>query len=199
MTTHPIDLQDAGGLCAEHHLGVAVADRVEEVPGGHRRSQHLGQIVGGGVDADAAAFGLRHERAAVHVRAGDLIDGDSALHSLHVPDHRHRGVRQDFVRAEEGLPWRDRQQICPERVDLRQEVCLGRGRHADDGDHRTDPDRDAKRRQGRTQPSGPRPLKRGTEQLRGRQSCPGDALARTRRDGGGAHWRSSETISPSRI
>jgi hypothetical protein len=68
---------------------------------------------------------------------------------LHVADHRDSRVGEDFARAKERLPWRYRQEVGPERVDLGQEGCLrGRG-HTDDGDHRADPDRDPERGQAR--------------------------------------------------
>ena len=51
--------------------------------------------------------------------------------------------------AEERLPRRDRQQVGAEPVDRREQVGLARGRHADDRDHRADPDRDPKRRERR--------------------------------------------------
>ena len=58
----PVDLEDAGRLGAEHHLGVAGAHGVEEVAGGHRRAHApAGRFVAGGVDADPAGL-LRRAR-----------------------------------------------------------------------------------------------------------------------------------------
>ena len=60
--------EDAGGLGAEHDLRVAIADHVEEVAGRHRRADHLGQVVAGRVDADAAGLDCGHERRAARSR-----------------------------------------------------------------------------------------------------------------------------------
>ena len=192
--------EDARGLGAEHDLRVAVGDGVEEVPRRHRGADDLRQVVAGRVDADPAGLLRGHERGAEHGGARDLVDGGVVVDVLHVVDHRHRRVRQDLVVALEVLTGRDRQQVRPELVDRREQVRLARGRDADDGDHRADPDRDPERRQRRSQPPGAQALERDAEQLARRQPRGVEAIRVPAAQAAAVLIRrSSPTISPSRI
>ena len=58
------------------------AGGIQEVAGGRRTLPIRRADLRGSIDADPTGLGLRHERAAVHVGAGNLIDGGVAVHLL---------------------------------------------------------------------------------------------------------------------
>ncbi len=119
---------------------------------------------------------------------------------LHVADHRHRGVGQHLVVAGEGRARRHRQQVGAERVDRRPAGWPGwrrtrRRRRPSRRSRSRSPAPTARPAAGAcAAPAARRRTARAAAGARSRCGAPAG-----RRSGGGAHRRSSPTISPSRI
>jgi hypothetical protein len=123
---------------------------------GDGRPYRLGQAETGRLDGEGVRVDAGDERVAVDVgvRRPGLFDfGDRADPS----DHSRRGQGQLGGVAGERLAVRHRQQVCPEPVDLGKQAGLRGGGQAENGDDRSDADRDAERGEARSQTAGAQP------------------------------------------